>query len=172
MKTRRPVPHHEGIPFESEYAKFSRPNFPPTQKNLFQFYKDLKAAFQKFRSFHPYADIGILYLKPQRFRVCWTVSDPNYPYVPRYGEVLVFSEDNPLELVDCEGDFVSAVRIGLMTGYPMDGSYLYYCPENDMVYYYPLEALETEGRNSDPPRVFAFRRFIDLLGEFAEFGME
>ena len=137
MKMKNPIPQHDGFPFESEYAKFSKPKLPLTQKNLFQFYEDLKAAFQKFRYARPYANIGTLHLEPQRFDVCWTVSDPQYPDRPRYGEVLVFNEDNPLMLVNCEGDLVSAVRIGLMTDFPMDGSFLYYCPENDMIYFHP-----------------------------------
>lgn len=166
MKMKQPIPQHDVFPFESEYAKLSKPKLPPTQKDLFQFYEDLKAAFQKYRYDRPYADIGTLHLKPQRFNVCWTVSDPQYPDRPRYGEVRVFNEDNPLVIVDCDGDLVSAVEIGLMTGFPMDGSFLYYCPENEMVYYYPWEALETVGKDSCPPEVFAFRRFNDLLGEF------
>ena len=54
---------------------------------------------------------------------------------------------------------VSGVKIGNIEGFPLDGSILYYCPEDDMLYIFPVEEI---GRKL-PRYVYVWYTFTDIL---------
>jgi hypothetical protein len=54
------------------------------------------------------------------------------------------------------------VDIGEMNNYPHDGSTVYYCPDDDMLYLYPVEDIG-EKRRGEARRVFEWYTFSDIL---------
>lgn len=159
---------HEELPFEHDDG-VPMAHLPETQNVLSEFYNEIQVAFKKFKTTPPYPNAGTLRLTFRNFRVCWTISDLYERNHAKYGNVEIFDEDAPLELVECNKDLVRAVRIGVIDIFPLDGVSLFYCPENDMVYYYSAESLDDdfeEGRDVRAPlRVFPFGRLKNLMAE-------
>ena len=113
---------------------------------------------------HPNEKTGIIHLSSWYFGVCWTLNDP-YEHNPLYGRVAVFHYELPLTIMMCDGRKVSVVEIGMVHRFPLDGALLYYCDDNDMLYFFPLEGLEDEPER--PYRqLYEFRRFREMMNEF------
>lgn len=135
-----------------------------TSQILKTYYQDLKTAFAVFRSHHPNEHTGTLYLKSRYHHVCWTQDDP-YDHEAHYGEAAILDDQVEFEIVNFKGKVISVVEIGRVFGFPLDGSILYYCGDNDMVYFFTFEGLENEPKGQRR-KVLEFRRFSDILKEF------
>lgn len=99
--------------------------------------------------------------------MCWTRDDPG-EHQPLWGEVNI--EKDEMELMTLEdrrhpGRLLQAVPLGVMNGFPISDADVYYCYDEDMIYYYPDEA-----RLIDPRRpyflVYSFRTFREMVTEF------
>jgi hypothetical protein len=149
------------VPREELFTKI-----PPTQHLLAIFYQDLKDAFNRRRSIPHHPDkIDSISIKPRSFQVWWGKEEPYY-HNPRPGKVVVPAKEIPLSVLDHKGKLFDAVRIGYLFAYPAEGSGMYYCPDDDMVYYLPDEALDDNWRGR-PYRVYPFGTFSEILAEFS-----
>jgi hypothetical protein len=151
------------VPFFEKTTKSTPIELPETQTYFPKFCEDLKNAFESFRSEYPRAYFGRLNLKRQVFPVCWVKSHDSEKW-PLYGLATIVEDEPRLELLQSEEGYFSAVNIGLMDNYPLDGSFMYY-GDDGMVYHFPYEGLEDE-----PPgirHVYSFRRLDEIMAEFA-----
>ena len=67
---------------------------------------------------------------------------------------------------DCRGGpLLRVVHLGIMNGFPISDAEVYYCPDNDMIYYYPNEAYLID---LPAPQflVQTFRSFESMVAEF------
>ena len=113
---------------------------------------------------HPYEKKGIIHLSSRYFEVCWTLNDP-YEHDTLYGRVAVFRNELPLTLMMCDGREISVVKVGMVNYFPLDGALLYYCDDDDMLYFFPVEGLEDEPEGSCR-QLYEFRRFSEIIDEF------
>ena len=167
----------EPVPKRSVFAKSRIPRLveaaddlsdksksPRRQPLLSAFYDDLRASFELSRLSDD--SPGFIKITPRTFDVCWTRNSPG-DYFPLWGNVKIKEKELELVMVeDCElHSLVQAVRLGIMDGFPLSDSSVYYCFDDDMIYYYPTESYYT-----GPCRlhfsVYSFRRFGDLVAEF------
>jgi hypothetical protein len=120
----------------------------------------LKTAFEEFHSTNNEATYAIN-LGSRFHNIYWTKDDPHEHGI-RSGYVRIVNDRAPL--VDV-GKEITVVKIGKIMGFPLDGSLLFYCGDNDIVYYLCLEAFkdETQGERWS---VFEFRKFSEILKEF------
>ena len=131
------------------------------------FYQDLKSAFKAFHATHPNETSGIIHISSRYFEVCWTLDDP-YEHDTLYGRVAVFHDELPLTLMMSEGREISVVKVGMIDRFPMSGALLYYCDNDDMLYFFPIEGLEDEPKHSCR-HLYEFGRFREILNEFPWF---
>ena len=171
MESVRPVPKRSvsaksRIPRLVEWADdpSDKSKSPRRQPLLSAFYDDLRASFELSRLSGD--SPGFIKITPRTFDLCWTRNNPG-DYFPLWGNIKIKEEE--LELVtveDCElHRLVKAVRLGIMDGFPLSDSSVYYCFDDDMIYYYPTESYYTGPRRRHFS-VCSFRRFGDLVAEF------
>ena len=137
--------------------RFNEP-IPPTRHLLHKFCDDLKRAF---------VDAGertkTLRLGPYRFEVWWrgTKGDPVDP--PLRGWVYIAGETVEMKELQTSGKIVSAVMIGNVKDFPSESSILYYCPADDMLYYFPVDS--PSPRKSKLRYVYAWYTLAEILDE-------
>jgi hypothetical protein len=110
---------------------------PDTRQLLRQVHDDLKKAFAAAGK-----QPSNLRLRPRRFEVWWRgeKGDPLDPFLR--GWVEIKGGNVPMEeLRTSKNKIVFGVKIGNVESFPSDGSILYYFPEDDMLYIFPVEDL-------------------------------
>lgn len=117
---------------------------PPKRQPLFSaFYKDLVAAFKALQNSEepPSKQKTKIKITPRTFDVCWTKSDP-YERRPVWGKVVMEAERMSLTRVEDQeaGTLISALHVGGMADYPLSTASVYYCYDNDMIYFYLAES--------------------------------
>ena len=131
------------------------------------FYQDLKTAFESFHAMHPNEKKGIIHLSSRYFELCWTLDGP-YEHDTLYGRVEVLHDQFSLTQMMCDDRKVSVVEVGMVYDFPLDGALLYYCNDDDMLYFFPIEGLENESQGSCR-HLYKFRRFSEMMDEFPWF---
>ena len=86
------------------------------------------------------------------------------PKFPLFGEAQIFDGGAPLALAVCQGDVIRVVRIRAMDHFPLDASILPWCPNSDMVYYWPTEGIEDDHDVDGLVELFPFREFKKIVG--------
>lgn len=67
----------------------------------------------------------------------------------------------------CDGRELIVVKVGIVHRFPMSGALLYYCGDDDMLYFFAMEELEDEREHERPGRhLYEFRRFGKMMDEF------
>lgn len=136
---------------------------PDKQPLLITLYDDLQTSF----AFHKNHDCKgkKIHLSPRIQDVRWTRCGPE-------GDVLWGNVDigeGELELMTVEDratqQTLKAIRLGVFNGFPLTNSIVFYCCEDDMIYFYPFEGY-TLDKPSPYHLVYPFRRFVTMVDEF------
>jgi hypothetical protein len=157
-------PFREYVPLEKREIPM-----PNTRHLLRQLHEDLKKS---------YASVSkggrMLHLTPRRFEVWWrgekgSLVDPIQTGWIEFNEDILYMETlKTLEKVATDGGVVGpekivyGVDIGLVDGFPLAGSTVYYIPQSDMLYLFPVEGYR--GKETKRPRfVYPWYTFTDIL---------
>ena len=141
-----------------------RSKVPRKQSRLLVFYENLKSAYKLHQK--EGAESSTIRLKTCTFDVCWTKSDPA-ENEPLWGEISIENEKVDLMTVKDRkhGHLLRVVHLGIMNDFPISDAEVYYCPDNDMIYYYPNEAYLID-RPAPHFLVHTFRSFGSMVTEF------
>ena len=88
--------------------------------------------------------------------------------MPLWGDVKIKEEELDLEIVEDyshPGETFKAIYVGFMDGFPLSDSSVYYCYDDDTIYYYPTESYYT-GPPTPYKFVYRFRPFKMMVDEF------
>lgn len=141
-----------------------RSKSPRKQPFLSAFYLDLRDGFKSSQLNDD--SKGLIKVRPRTFDVCWRKAEPGEEE-PVWGKVMI--EQEVLEILEVKhrvsGDLLKTVRLGHMEDYHLGDSSVWYCFDNDMLYFLPTECCYITP--SKPHYyVYPFRSFAELVAEF------
>jgi hypothetical protein len=136
---------------------------PKTQACLIALYNDLQTAFQLHKDHDPHGKT--INITPRIMDVAWIKDEFQCDVI--WGMINIETNEVPLMILEEYGTKkrLQAVHIGALSQFPMSSSTLYYCYDDDMIYYHPLETY-INFKRGPYHLVSPLRSFSSILDDF------